>query len=61
MALQRRNKFNQNNRRNGNYILNHLLPQLLTPKSFIVTTAFSLLVGICAYYYKSQYMSTGIS
>ncbi|TMW46744.1 hypothetical protein DOY81_008177 [Sarcophaga bullata] len=61
LALQRRKQFNRNNRPNGNYILSHLLPQLLTPKSFIVTTAFSLLVGICAYYYKSQYMSTGIS
>ncbi|KAI8119386.1 hypothetical protein FF38_01888 [Lucilia cuprina] len=61
MALERRKKIARNTRPNGNYLINHLLPQLLTPKSFIVTTAFSLLVGICAYYYKSQYMSTGIS
>ncbi|XP_065357081.1 TBC1 domain family member 20 [Calliphora vicina] len=60
-AVARRKKIARNSRANGNYLLNHLLPQLLTPKSFIVTTAFSLLVGICAYYYKSQYMSTGIS
>lgn len=60
-AIDRRKRLARNSQSKASYLLNHWLPQILTPKSFIVTTAFSILVGICAYYYKSQYMTTGIS
>uniref|UniRef100_A0A1A9Z446 Rab-GAP TBC domain-containing protein n=1 Tax=Glossina pallidipes TaxID=7398 RepID=A0A1A9Z446_GLOPL len=60
-ALERRKKLARNAKSSSNYTLSHWIPQLLTPKSFIVTTAFSIFVGFCAYYYKSQYMSAGIS
>ncbi|ALC39166.1 CG17883 [Drosophila busckii] len=35
--------------------------KILTPKSVIVTTAISIVVGVCAYYYKNQYLAPGIS
>nr|XP_017031019.1 TBC1 domain family member 20 isoform X3 [Drosophila kikkawai] len=37
------------------------LPNVLTSKSVLVTTAVSIVVGVCAYYYKNQYLAAGIS
>ncbi|EDW86067.1 uncharacterized protein Dwil_GK23394 [Drosophila willistoni] len=45
----------------GKLRLSQWLPILLTPKSVIVTTAVSIVVGCCAYYYKNQYLAAGIS
>ncbi|XP_053958904.1 TBC1 domain family member 20 [Anastrepha ludens] len=59
--IQERRKKLARNARAGNNVLARWLPQVLTPKSMIVTTAFSILVGICAYYYKNQYLSAGVS
>ncbi|XP_004524204.1 TBC1 domain family member 20 [Ceratitis capitata] len=59
--IQERRKQIARNARNGSNNLSKWLPQMLTPKSMIVTTAFSILVGICAYYYKNQYLSAGVS
>ncbi|XP_050319520.1 TBC1 domain family member 20 [Bactrocera neohumeralis] len=59
--IQERRKQLARNARAGNNNLARWLPQMLTPKSMIVTTAFSILVGICAYYYKNQYLSAGVS
>ncbi|XP_017478849.1 PREDICTED: TBC1 domain family member 20 [Rhagoletis zephyria] len=59
--IQERRKQLARNARAGNNAFARWLPQVLTPKSMIVTTAFSILVGICAYYYKNQYLSAGVS
>ncbi|XP_067625601.1 TBC1 domain family member 20 [Eurosta solidaginis] len=56
---ERRKQIARNARANNN--LAKWLPQMLTPKSMLVTTAFSILVGICAYYYKNQYLAAGVS
>lgn len=41
--------------------VNKFIPQaILSKRSVIVTTAFSILVGICAYYYKTHFLSVGI-
>lgn len=43
-------------------IFNRIIPvALLTRRSVYVTTAFSIFVGIYAYYYKSHLVGTGIS
>lgn len=45
-------------RNNGYNFLNRMFPNallLLQRRSLFVTTAFSVLVGICAYYYRTQY------
>lgn len=46
---------------NPSFINKYLPNILLTKRKMFVTTAFSILVGICAYYYKSQILSTSIS
>lgn len=39
----------------NNTFLNSLIPfALMSRRSMIVTTAFSIFVGICAYYYRAQ-------
>lgn len=48
-------------RRYKNTLPNNILPTFLLKKSFIVTTTFSILFGICAYYYKNQYWSSSVS
>ncbi|XP_075151665.1 TBC1 domain family member 20 [Haematobia irritans] len=60
LAMKRRKQFPQSHSKE-NFLLNHWIRQMLTPKAFIVTTAFSILVGFCAYCYKNQALSTGIS
>lgn len=43
-------------------IFGRIIPYvLLTRRSVYVTTAFSIFVGIYAYYYKSHLVATGIS
>lgn len=45
-------------------VIQRLVPQMLwNRRSAFVTTAFSIVVGICAYYYKTQFISitSGIS
>ncbi|XP_034474421.1 TBC1 domain family member 20 [Drosophila innubila] len=44
-----------------NYKLSKWFLNILTPKSLMMTTAVSIVVGICAYYYKNQYLAAGIS
>lgn len=42
-------------------LINKLIPtMLMTRKSVLVTTAFSIFVGICAYYYKAHWLNVGI-
>ncbi|XP_063699600.1 TBC1 domain family member 20 [Culicoides brevitarsis] len=54
--LARRMKGNNNNVRPFKHpFLNSLIPfALMSRRSMIVTTAFSIFVGICAYYYRTQ-------
>lgn len=41
----------------GHSFISRLLPHLpVTGRSVVVTTAFSILVGICAYYYRAHFM-----
>ncbi|XP_013109977.1 TBC1 domain family member 20 [Stomoxys calcitrans] len=61
LALERRKRSFGSSHTKGSYVLNHWLRQMVTPKAFFVTTAFSIFVGFCAYYYKNQTLSTGIS
>ncbi|KRJ98761.1 uncharacterized protein Dyak_GE19844, isoform B [Drosophila yakuba] len=42
-------------------IINQWIPNKSTAKSVILTTAISIVVGVCAYYYKNQYFAAGIS
>jgi len=44
-----------------NYKLSKWFLNIMTPKSLMMTTAVSIVVGICAYYYKNQYLAAGIS
>ncbi|EDV98890.1 TBC1 domain family member 20 [Drosophila grimshawi] len=46
---------------NNNNSVSRWFSNVITPRSVIMTTAVSLVVGICAYYYKNQYLSAGIS
>lgn len=61
-ALARRKQ--HANRRAGippqSFVNRFLPPALISKRSVIVTTAFSILVGICAYYYKTHFLSVGI-
>ncbi|EDW64529.2 TBC1 domain family member 20 [Drosophila virilis] len=45
----------------SNYNVSKWFLKILTPKSVMMTTAVSIVVGICAYYYKNQYLAAGIS
>ncbi|XP_026838618.1 TBC1 domain family member 20 isoform X2 [Drosophila erecta] len=42
-------------------IISQWLPNMLTTNSVILTTAISIVVGVCAYYYKNHYLAAGIS
>ncbi|XP_039500979.1 TBC1 domain family member 20 isoform X3 [Drosophila santomea] len=42
-------------------IINQWIPNKSTAKSVLLTTAISIVVGVCAYYYKNQYFAAGIS
>ncbi|EDX15943.1 TBC1 domain family member 20 isoform X1 [Drosophila simulans] len=42
-------------------IITQWLPNMLTAKPLILTTAISIVVGVCAYYYNNQYLAAGIS
>lgn len=42
-------------------IITKWLPNILTAKPVILTTAISIVVGVCAYYYNNQYLAAGIS
>lgn len=44
------------NRKNPPPLIYRLIPHvfLLNKRSIVVTTAFSIFVGICAYYYKTN-------
>lgn len=45
-------------------LINRLIPQMLwSRRTALATTAFSIVIGICAYYYKAQFisMTSGIS
>ncbi|XP_002136173.1 TBC1 domain family member 20 [Drosophila pseudoobscura] len=61
LLLERRKKLTRSVSKNPSYSLSHWFPNLLTPKSLLVTTAVSIVVGVCAYYYKNQYLAAGIS
>ncbi|KAH8272174.1 hypothetical protein KR018_005667, partial [Drosophila ironensis] len=60
MFLERRKKISLPVIDDKNYI-RRWLPNLLSTKSVLVTTAVSIVVGACAYYYKNQYLAAGIS
>ncbi|SPP85590.1 TBC1 domain family member 20 [Drosophila guanche] len=61
MLLERRKKLTRSASTNRSYSIGHWLPNLLKSKSLLVTTAVSIVVGVCAYYYKNQYLAAGIS
>lgn len=55
-AAKRRLQLNQKAAKNS--IINRLIPQMMwSRRTAFVTTAFSIMVGICAYYYKTQFIS----
>lgn len=57
----KRRKQLQRNLSDKNSIVSRYIPGvILTRKSVIVTTAFSIFFGICAYYYKAHLISVGI-
>ncbi|XP_017041464.1 TBC1 domain family member 20 [Drosophila ficusphila] len=43
------------------FSISQWVPNMLTSKSILFTSAVSIVVGVCAYYYKNQYFSAGIS
>ncbi|XP_030386787.1 uncharacterized protein LOC115633470 isoform X2 [Scaptodrosophila lebanonensis] len=55
LILDRRKKVVRSTSSNKGSALRHWLPRFFTPRSMIVTTALSIVVGICAFYYKNQY------
>ncbi|KAH8404547.1 hypothetical protein KR009_000989, partial [Drosophila setifemur] len=59
--LEHRKKISRSAPTNRSYGASLWISNLLTSKSLIVTTAISLVVGVCAYYYKNQYLAAGIS
>ncbi|XP_017106060.1 TBC1 domain family member 20 isoform X2 [Drosophila bipectinata] len=61
MLLERRKKITRPVIKPRNFEIKRWLPNLLTSKSVVLTTAVSIVVGVCAYYYKNQYLAAGIS
>ncbi|KAH8358329.1 hypothetical protein KR200_000620, partial [Drosophila serrata] len=61
LILERRRKISQRDTASRSLGLSQWLPNVLTTKSVLVTTAVSIVVGFCAYYYKNQYLAAGIS
>ncbi|KAG4072418.1 hypothetical protein HA402_004350 [Bradysia odoriphaga] len=60
--MERRRREIQRRKAASTSIIRRILPEMLrSRRSVFVTTAFSILVGICAYYYKSHFMQAGIS
>lgn len=59
--MKRRKQLQRSLSGKNNSIVNRYIPGvILTRKSVIVTTAFSIFFGICAYYYKAHLISVGI-
>ncbi|XP_017857421.1 PREDICTED: TBC1 domain family member 20 [Drosophila arizonae] len=58
---ERRIKYRRSVSSKSNYNVSKWFLSVLTPKSVMMTTAVSIVVGICAYYYKNQYLAAGIS
>ncbi|KAH8284394.1 hypothetical protein KR054_001481, partial [Drosophila jambulina] len=61
IILERRRKISRPVTENRSLGFTQWLPNVLTSKSVLVTTAVSIVVGVCAYYYKNQYLAAGIS
>ncbi|XP_037052434.1 TBC1 domain family member 20 [Bradysia coprophila] len=60
--MERRRREIQRRKAASTSIIRRILPGMLRHRrSVFVTTAFSILVGICAYYYKSHFIQAGIS
>ncbi|XP_052855142.1 TBC1 domain family member 20 isoform X1 [Drosophila gunungcola] len=59
MIMKRRRKMSAN--ANRIFSISPWLLNMLTSKSVLFTTAVSVVVGVCAYYYKNQYLAAGIS
>ncbi|XP_037959719.1 TBC1 domain family member 20 [Teleopsis dalmanni] len=59
--MARRNQIPMSRITTATYIKKYWLPRVMTPKRVIVTTAFSIIIGFCAYYYRSHYLSPGFS
>lgn len=60
--MERRRREIQRRKAASSSLIRRILPEMLrSRRSVFVTTAFSILVGICAYYYKSHFMQAGIS
>ncbi|KAH8350668.1 hypothetical protein KR084_010734 [Drosophila pseudotakahashii] len=61
IIIKRRRKISRPATANRLYSISQWLPNIFTSKSVILTTAVSIVVGVCAYYYKNQYLAAGIS
>lgn len=63
-AAERRRQWEKRRALAKQSVIQRMVPQMLwNRRSAFVTTAFSIVVGICAYYYKTQLISitSGIS
>ncbi|XP_034098656.1 TBC1 domain family member 20 [Drosophila albomicans] len=58
---ERRRRYPRSTSAKPDYTLSRWVLKKLTTKSVMMTTAVSIVVGICAYYYKNQYLAAGIS
>ncbi|KAH8263583.1 hypothetical protein KR044_010858, partial [Drosophila immigrans] len=58
---ERRRRYPRSTSAKPDYTLSRWFLNKLTTKSVMMTTAVSIVVGICAYYYKNQYLAAGIS
>ncbi|XP_016949336.1 TBC1 domain family member 20 isoform X2 [Drosophila biarmipes] len=61
MVIERRQKISGPVTANKISTISEWFPNMFTSKSVILTTAVSIIVGVCAYYYKNQYLAAGIS
>ncbi|XP_044249607.1 TBC1 domain family member 20 isoform X1 [Drosophila takahashii] len=61
MIMKRRRNNSRPATANRLHSISQWLPNIFTSKSVILTTAVSIVVGVCAYYYKNQYLAAGIS
>ncbi|XP_041675105.1 uncharacterized protein LOC108105201 isoform X2 [Drosophila eugracilis] len=61
MVINRRRQMSRPAKANQIFSIGHWLSKSSTSKSLILTSALSIAVGICVYYYKNQYLAAGIS
>ncbi|XP_037731577.1 TBC1 domain family member 20 isoform X1 [Drosophila subpulchrella] len=61
MVIERRRKIPGPTTANQISSISQWLTNMFTSKSVIFTSAISIVVGVCAYYYKNQYLAAGIS